>query len=183
MKRKEFYILAALAIISGLVGGLLSGKLTSSTAFAQANRVLEVETLRIMDKDGVPRISLTATNEGPRIVFIGKDGQVQSFLGVRSDGSVALTLAANSGKTNADSEINHNRTTKSDATVSPAIKPALSTVGSKKNTSVGVTVYATRSGSKYHSAGCSYLRKSRIPMSLSAAKGKYSPCSRCSPPR
>ena len=43
-----------------------------------------------------------------------------------------------------------------------------------------ITVYVTRTGSKYHSAGCRYLKKSRIPMSLKDAKvAEYSPCSVC----
>lgn len=46
-----------------------------------------------------------------------------------------------------------------------------------------VTVYVTESGKKYHSAGCQYLKKSSIPISLDDAKGKYSPCSKCNPPR
>lgn len=47
-----------------------------------------------------------------------------------------------------------------------------------------VTVYVTKTGSKYHSAGCQYLRKSQIPMSLSDAKAAgYTPCSKCGPPR
>lgn len=45
-----------------------------------------------------------------------------------------------------------------------------------------VTVYITRTGKKYHQGYCSYLRKSKIPMSLSDAKGRYGPCSRCRPP-
>lgn len=40
--------------------------------------------------------------------------------------------------------------------------------------------YITQSGSKYHIASCSYLKKSRIPISLETIKAKgYSPCSRC----
>jgi hypothetical protein len=46
----------------------------------------------------------------------------------------------------------------------------------------GITVYVTRTGSKYHRAGCRYLRKSSIPMSLSQASASYSPCSVCNPP-
>lgn len=45
-----------------------------------------------------------------------------------------------------------------------------------------VTVYVTRTGSKYHRAGCRYLRRSSIPMSLEDAKQRYSPCSVCNPP-
>ena len=46
----------------------------------------------------------------------------------------------------------------------------------------GVMVYVTRTGKKYHRASCSYLRKSKIPISLSEARGQYGPCSRCRPP-
>ena len=47
-----------------------------------------------------------------------------------------------------------------------------------------VTVYITRTGAKYHGAGCSYLRRSSIPISLKdAVQRGYTPCSRCNPPR
>ena len=46
-----------------------------------------------------------------------------------------------------------------------------------------VTVYVTRTGKKYHLGSCSSLRRSKIPISLVEAKQKYSPCSRCNPPR
>ncbi len=50
--------------------------------------------------------------------------------------------------------------------------------------SANVTVYVTRSGHKYHCAGCRYLAKSCIPITLSDAKAKgYSPCSVCCPPQ
>lgn len=47
----------------------------------------------------------------------------------------------------------------------------------------GVTVYVTRTGSKYHRGSCGYLRSSKIPISLAEAKARYGACSRCSPPR
>ena len=44
------------------------------------------------------------------------------------------------------------------------------------------TVYITKTGTKYHRSGCSYL-KSSIPISLSEAKAEgYTACSRCNPP-
>jgi len=46
-----------------------------------------------------------------------------------------------------------------------------------------ITVYITRTGSKYHRNGCRYLRKSKIPISLREAKQHYGPCSVCNPPR
>ncbi len=43
------------------------------------------------------------------------------------------------------------------------------------------TVYITKSGKKYHRAGCIYLGKSSIPIKLSDAKKYYQPCKRCKP--
>lgn len=61
---------------------------------------------------------------------------------------------------------------------SPAIQAA-PTVGEHDD----VTVYVTRTGAKYHRAGCRYLSKSQIPISLKDAKARYSPCSVCNPPQ
>jgi len=45
-------------------------------------------------------------------------------------------------------------------------------------------VYITNTGEKYHRSNCRYLRKSKIPISLSKAKSSgYEPCKVCSPPR
>jgi len=45
------------------------------------------------------------------------------------------------------------------------------------------TVYITKTGSKYHTASCSYLRNSKIPIELKDAITEgYTPCSRCNPP-
>ena len=46
-----------------------------------------------------------------------------------------------------------------------------------------ITVYVTRTGKKYHRAGCQYLRQSAIPMALTKARAGYTPCSVCGPPR
>lgn len=43
-------------------------------------------------------------------------------------------------------------------------------------------VYITRTGSKYHRAGCSALSRSHIPISLADAMARYGPCSLCNPP-
>ena len=46
-----------------------------------------------------------------------------------------------------------------------------------------VTVYVTKTGKKYHCNSCSALRRSKIPISLAAAKVGYGPCARCKPPQ
>ena len=45
------------------------------------------------------------------------------------------------------------------------------------------TVYITKTGKKYHTENCSYLKKSSISIDLKDAVNRgYTPCSRCSPP-
>lgn len=47
-----------------------------------------------------------------------------------------------------------------------------------------IIVHITKTGEKYHSAGCQYLKKSDIEISLEDAKAQgYSPCSKCNPPQ
>lgn len=54
----------------------------------------------------------------------------------------------------------------------------------EKNASIDtVIVYITKSGSKYHKHGCTYLSRSEIAIRLSDAKEEgYTPCSKCNPP-
>lgn len=50
----------------------------------------------------------------------------------------------------------------------------------EKSTTQDVTVYITKTGKKYHAAGCRYLSKSCIPISLNDAISQgYTPCSVC----
>lgn len=42
-------------------------------------------------------------------------------------------------------------------------------------------VYVTRTGAKYHQAGCRYLCKSKTPVTLDDARKCYGPCSVCRP--
>lgn len=56
-------------------------------------------------------------------------------------------------------------------------------VDNVQSTPADIVVYVTRTGSKYHRYGCSYL-KSCIETTLSSAKSSgYGACSRCNPPR
>lgn len=43
------------------------------------------------------------------------------------------------------------------------------------------TVYVTKLGREYHSAGCFYLRDNSFPIDLKDAESKYAPCSYCRP--
>jgi len=64
-----------------------------------------------------------------------------------------------------------------------AAEISAATAAAAEPASGGVTVYKTKTGSKYHQAGCSYLKDSSIPISLEDAKAEgLTPCSRCDPP-
>lgn len=70
-------------------------------------------------------------------------------------------------------------------TVNKTLLNSLDVTVTKSTTSTSTkkeaTVYITRTGSKYHSSGCRYLRQSKIAVSLSDAKTSYDPCSVCNP--
>jgi predicted component of type VI protein secretion system len=54
----------------------------------------------------------------------------------------------------------------------------------EKDTSESMqTVYVTRTGAKYHTEYCQYLKSSKIPIELNDAKTRgYTPCKVCKPP-
>jgi hypothetical protein len=57
------------------------------------------------------------------------------------------------------------------------------TTNNKEPGTQDVTVYITKTGSKYHRDGCRYLSKSKIAITLKQAKDSgYTPCSVCKPP-
>jgi micrococcal nuclease len=66
---------------------------------------------------------------------------------------------------------------------SPPLRAQSKSATSPKRDETQITVYVTKTGTKYHRAGCSYLRRSAIPTTLKAAKARYTPCSRCHPPQ
>lgn len=70
------------------------------------------------------------------------------------------------------------------ANVAAGILVVVAAVGlMAQSTATGATtVYVTKTGAKYHKAGCSSLAKSAIPMKLEEAVKKYGPCLNCKPP-
>lgn len=66
-----------------------------------------------------------------------------------------------------------------EAIIAPPPVTSTHPVGARGEASTESTVYVTRTGTKYHSAGCRHLRKSAISISLSEARQRYSPCSVC----
>ncbi|WP_010243883.1 MBL fold metallo-hydrolase [Acetivibrio cellulolyticus] len=68
------------------------------------------------------------------------------------------------------------------------VTDTVSTDNSKKQTASvekkEITVYVTKSGDKYHTESCQYLKKSKISISLDDAKSQgFTSCSKCHPPQ
>jgi hypothetical protein len=64
----------------------------------------------------------------------------------------------------------------------PSLAQSKSKKNTKKHVQKEVTVYITRTGGKYHSEYCSYLRKSSIPIGKRDAMSQGNgACSRCGP--
>jgi endonuclease YncB( thermonuclease family) len=62
----------------------------------------------------------------------------------------------------------------------PSSRPATTEAAPKAE---DITVYVTRTGTKYHREGCQHLQKSSRAITLKEALDKgYEPCSRCKPP-
>lgn len=73
----------------------------------------------------------------------------------------------------------------SEAPIAPAGPSVGETATPKAAASEGdanQSVFVTKTGTKYHRAGCRYLAKSAVPISLKDASGTYLPCSVCQPP-
>ena len=65
-----------------------------------------------------------------------------------------------------------------------AVLPAQQPAPQQQTQTKEQTVYATKTGKKYHREPCRYLAQSKIPMSLKDAKARgLTACSVCKPPQ
>ena len=107
---------------------------------------------------------------GATIYTTWKNGDIS--LSIAPSGAARWSFSRSSRAVTA-SAINSTRTT-----------AAATAAGAVTGTAADPIVYITRTGSKYHRAGCRYLSHSAIPIRLSVAKARgYTPCSVCDPPR
>ena len=94
MSKKHYTLMLVLALVAGLVGGVVSSQfLGSQPAFAKkypfSKKVIEAEEFRLVDKDGKTRAFLgfghSPINKGqPRFELHGKEGFPLAVLGVSS---------------------------------------------------------------------------------------------------
>lgn len=124
------------------------------------------------DNDG----TVVATSEGDGFSFETKVTQPRAEAQAEAE-------AKAQEEAQAQAEAEAKAQAEAQAQAAAAAAAVSSTNASSGSGSSDVTVYITKSGSKYHVDGCRYLSKSKIPISLSEAKAKYSPCSVCNPPQ
>lgn len=68
-------------------------------------------------------------------------------------------------------------------TQSPAPAPSPDQSSQQTEEAIGTIVYVTRTGTRYHAAGCRHLSQSQIEVTLDEARRSFEPCSVCRPPR
>lgn len=118
----------------------------------------------------VAAFSLSVISDEPEIITVerGEDGNVSTA-------------------ENPESETESDIQTESEAYPETDTKPPVTEVEYEETTNeteyaevVLEIVYVTETGTKYHLAGCSYLRSSAYEITIEAAEEQgYAPCSRC----
>lgn len=70
------------------------------------------------------------------------------------------------------------------AIVLPSLAPIpLGAIPSEAAPELTKTVYVTKTGKKYHRAGCRFLKKKGTPIDSSRVPHSKTPCKACQPPR
>ena len=89
MNKKQYSLMLVLALVTGLVGGVVSSQfLVGQAAFAskkeKPRKVIEAQEFRLVDKDGKTRAFLGINRGQPRFELHGKRGFPLAVLGLSS---------------------------------------------------------------------------------------------------
>lgn len=114
------------------------------------------------ESEGVSRLSIPEPGAEQSITERGEDGGAARVVPVGKEEAVATPAAPSASVAVPMSPV-------AEVVAAPVVEP--------------VTVYTTRTGSKYHTGSCRYLSKSKIPIPLDQARKSLAPCSVCKPPR
>lgn len=99
----------------------------------------------------------------------------------KGDGIIAPSSSSSSTSSSANNQSSNNQSNSNQNTSTEQQKVSTQTSTTDNKS---MTVYITKTGHKYHRAGCQYLARSQIPISLGEAESEgYTPCSRCDPPQ
>lgn len=104
MLKRDVWTMLVLAVGAGLLGGLVSGSLTSTPpAFAEktaAPKVISAESFFIVDQQGQVRaaLALSPDNGQPALVFLDKQGKVRLRASLLAQGHPAVYVDGKDGK-------------------------------------------------------------------------------------
>jgi hypothetical protein len=102
MKRKDYILLLAVSVISGLIGGFASKIVFEKTAIAQEQQgvSLQGQDIRLLSKDGKILAALAVSpNTGEPFFFInGKDGKYRIMFNI-DQGSPQVIIRDNNAQT------------------------------------------------------------------------------------
>ncbi|MFA6185917.1 MAG: thermonuclease family protein [Phycisphaerae bacterium] len=102
-------------------------------------------------------------------------GQLEKFARERGKGIWDTSLAEQSVNQPLQKNTSQSEPTKQQAAIISATPKISQNTDTEKD-----IVYVTKTGTKYHRSGCSFLSKSSTPIKLEDAKAKgYTPCSKC----
>lgn len=186
--RKQFRVIADCLVLLALVGSFfVLVYLPAKNSIAQQEGGLEPSEIQAQESPKAPEMENRTKTESQDItVYRTRTGSKYHRAGCQylAKGSIPISLKDAAAKgLGPCSRCNPPKlpgTLKGSEAKSSSISP------SSKNSPPAVTkeivVYVTRTGTKYHRAGCRYLARSSIPMSLKEAAARYSPCSVCRPP-
>lgn len=154
---------------------------TAAVKISKAKAIMEVDSsLKLKLSDTDDDVFWSSSNK--TVAKVSKSGIVTA----KSEGQTTITATVNSKKYTCKVTVVDSNT--SVTSPSPTPKPTATpsptpVVDNTKDDNKSLTVYITKTGSKYHRNGCRYLSKSKISINLESAKAAYSPCSVCNPPR
>lgn len=105
MKRRDYIILLAVSIISGLIGGFIANQIFGGkTAIAQDGQeppeLFEAQEFRLVDGHGKVQaaLALSSTSKEPYLIINGKDGK-QRFILDLDEGNPRMILKDNEAQT------------------------------------------------------------------------------------
>ena len=124
----------------------------------------------------------TLATSANSLVYVTTTGKKYHADGCRYLSKSKIPLSLEDAKTNGYTPCSVCKPTGGSSENAPALFPATTSTATQAIALRTSQVYITKSGAKYHAAGCRYLSKSQIPIALENAKARgYLPCSVCRP--
>ena len=105
MKRRDYILLLAVSIISGLIGGVIANQVfNGKTAIAQENQespaLIQAQEFRLVDKQGkiLAALAISSSSNEPFFIINGKDGKHRIMLNI-DEGNAQVILKDNDAQT------------------------------------------------------------------------------------